>query len=147
MKKYMLLTVMLIACGLLLAAGGCKTKLPAGDVDIARNFAPEIATLKDPNLSTSSLDKYNAACIIAENVDFSYLRDTTSMENIFGQKDATIGTFEGNDYILYTYKFKDKSVQFRFSIDGTTIISASVKRGGIGEVPEKKLESRILKPE
>ena len=125
----MLLTVMMIACGLLLAAGGCKTKLPAGDVDICRNFAPEIATLKDPNLSSSSLDKYNAAYVIAENVDFSYLRDTKSMEAIFGEKDATVGSFEGNDYILYTYKFKNKSIQFRFSIDGTTIINASIKKG------------------
>lgn len=128
MKKYVLLTVVMIACGLLLAAGGCKTKLPAGDVDITRNFAPEIATLKDPNISTSSLEKYNAACVIAENVDFSYLRDISSMEAIFGQKDAVPGTFEGRDYVLYTYKFMSKSIQFRFSIDGVTIISASVKR-------------------
>jgi hypothetical protein len=125
MKKYMLLAV--IACGLLLAADGCRTKLPAGDVDINRLFAPEILTLKDPNLSTSSLDKYNAACVIAKNVDFSYLRDTKSMEAIFGEKDAVAGSFEGKDYILYTYKFKNKSIQFRFSIDGATIIGGSVK--------------------
>lgn len=128
MKKYMLLTVMTIACGLLLAAGGCKTKLPAGDVDIPRNFAPEIAVLKDPNISTSSLDKYNAACVIAENVDFSYLRDIASMEAIFSQKDAAVGTFEGNDFVIYTYKYMNKSIQFRFSIDGKTIIGASVKK-------------------
>jgi len=128
MKKYMLVTVMMIACGLLLAVGGCKTKLPAGDVDINRNFAPEIAVLKDPNISTSSLDKYNAACVIAENVDFTYLRDTASMEAIFNPKDASVGTFEGNDFVLYTFKYMNKSIQFRFSIDGTTIISASVKK-------------------
>ena len=128
MKKYMLLTVMTIACGLLLSAGGCKTKLPAGDVDINRNFAPEIAVLKDPNISTSSLDKYNAACVIAENVDFSYLRDITSMEAIFNPKDASVGTFEGNYFVVYTYKYMNKSIQFRFSIDGKTIIGASVKK-------------------
>ena len=128
MKKYMLLTIAMIACGLLLAAGGCRTKLPAGDVDINRNFAVEVATLKDPNLSTSSLEKYNAACIIAENVDFSYLRDIESMEAIFGAKDAVSGSFDGKDYVLYTYKFLNKSIQFRFSIEGVTIINASVKK-------------------
>lgn len=129
MRKYAFCAVMTVVCGVLLATGGCKTKLPAGDVDINHLFAPEIAILRDPNISPSTLEKYNAACIIAENVDFSYLRETKSMEDIFGQKDAVIGSFEGKDYILYTYKFKNKSVQFRFSIDGVTIINASVKKG------------------
>ncbi|MHB9139656.1 MAG: hypothetical protein ACYC4Q_09660 [Victivallaceae bacterium] len=127
MLKYIRLGIMVIVCGILFSAAGCRTKLPAGDVDINRLYANEIAILKDPNLSTSSLDKYNAACIIAQNVDFSYLRDIQSMDAIFGLKDGVKGAFEGQEYILYTYKFKNKSIQFRFSLSGNAIMNGSVK--------------------
>lgn len=128
MRKFILLSVAMFACcGLLLAVTGCRTKLPAGDVDIIRLFAPEVAVLKDPKLSPNSLDKYNAACVIAQNVDFSYLRDIPSMVAIFGTQDATQGSFEGNSFIVYTYKFKNKSIQFRFSVDGEAIINSNVK--------------------
>jgi len=127
MLKYIRFGVAMIVCGILLSAAGCRTKLPAGDVDIYRLYANEIAVLKDPNISTNSLDKYNAASIIAQNVDFSYLRELQSMEAIFGQKDGIRGAFESQEYILYTYKFKNKSIQFRFSIKGNAIINGSVK--------------------
>ncbi len=127
MNKYIRFCMVVIIGGLLLSAAGCRTKLPAGDVDIYKHFAPEISVLKDPNLSPNTLDKYNAACVIAQNVDFSYLRDIPSMVAIFGQKDGARGVFEGQEYILYTYKFKNRSIQFRFSINGESIINGSVK--------------------
>lgn len=127
MRKYIRFCILALVGGMLLLAAGCRTKLPAGDVDIKKLFAPEIAVLNDPSISPNTLDKYNAACVIAQNVDFTYLRDIPAMVAIFGQKDSARGVFEGQEYILYTYKFKNKSIQFRFSINGESVINGSVK--------------------
>lgn len=113
-----------------LFATGCQStaKLSAEDIDVPLKFAQEIAILNDPNLPKNGIDKFNAAAILAQNVDFTFLHSPAVMFRIFGRKDATGGSFEGQNYIIFNYHFKDKFIQFRFFTNGETIVKVEIKR-------------------
>jgi hypothetical protein len=115
---------------LLVIFSGCRStsKYSAEDVDLPIKFAAEIAILNDPNLPKNGIDKFNAACILAQNVDFTFLHSPRVMFQIFGRKDATGGSFEGQTYVIYNYHFKDKFIQFRFFTNEDTIVNAEIKR-------------------
>jgi len=97
---------------------GCATtheKLPAGDIDIYVKYKDAIATLHDPTLRTDSKRKYDAAMTLYKNVDFSFVREISTLEKIFSARDAHLGT---PDYekqtIIYVYRYKGKRVRFVF---------------------------------
>ncbi len=98
---------------------GCSTsrtdKLPAGDVDIYVKYKNEIATLHSPTLRANSERKYNAAMTLYKNVDFSFVRELSTLEKIFSARDAHLGkkNFE-KQTIIYVYRYKGKRVRFVF---------------------------------
>jgi len=98
---------------------GCSTlpseKLPAGDIDIYTKYDNEIATLHNTVLRTDSELKYEAALTLYNNVDFSFVREVSTLEKIFGARDAHLGKkkFE-KQTIIYVYTYKGKRVRFVF---------------------------------
>jgi hypothetical protein len=103
----------------LMLFSGCATsqsdKFPAGDVDVYVKFKNEIATLHSPILRPNSELKYEAALTLYRNVDFSFVRELSTLEKIFSARDAHIGkeTFD-KQTIIYLYRYKDKRVRFVF---------------------------------
>ena len=97
---------------------GCATsrnKLPAGDIDIYVKYKDEIATLHSPTLRADSKQKYEAAMTLYKNVDFSFVRELSTLEKIFSARDAHLGkkNYEKQS-IIYVYRYKDKRVRFVF---------------------------------
>ena len=98
---------------------GCATsqsdKLPAGDIDIYVKYQNEIATLHNPALRTDSELKYKAALTLYKNIDFSFVRELSTLEKIFGARDAHLATrkFE-KQTIIFVYRYKGKRVRFVF---------------------------------
>ena len=98
---------------------GCSTsqsdKLPAGDIDIYTKYDNEIAILHNPALRPDSELKYKAALTLYKNVDFSFVREVSTLQKIFGARDAHFGQkkFEKQD-IIYVYPYKGKRVRFVF---------------------------------
>ena len=97
---------------------GCATttdKLPAGDIDIYVKYKDEIATLHSSKLRADSKRKYEAALTLYKNVDFSFVRELSTLEKIFSARDAHLGkkNFE-KQTIIYVYRYKDKRVRFVF---------------------------------
>jgi hypothetical protein len=98
---------------------GCSTsdtgKLPAGDIDTYVKYKNEIATLHDPTLRTDSKRKFDAAMTLYKNIDFSFVRELSTLEEIFSARDAHLGK---PDYekqtIIYVYRYKEKRVRFVF---------------------------------
>ena len=98
---------------------GCSTsqtdKLPAGDVDIYVQYKNEIATLHDPTLRTDSKRKFDAAMTLYKNIDFSFVRELSTLEKIFSARDAHLAkpNYE-KQTIIYVYRHKGKRVRFVF---------------------------------
>lgn len=106
---------------------GCSStrtdKLPAGDIDIYVKYKDEIATLHSPVLRANSEQKYNAAMTLYRNVDFSFVRELSTLEKIFSARDAHLGkqNYE-KQTIIYVYRYKGKRVRFVFIRYNTAII-------------------------
>lgn len=113
-KAHIFITVLAV-----MLISGCATsesdRLPAGDIDIYKKFDNEIATLHNPTLRTDSKLKYEAALTLYKNVDFSFVRELSTLEKIFGASDARLSkqNFE-KQTIIYVYRYKDKRVRFVF---------------------------------
>lgn len=128
MNKFILPLLLITVFALCGCRSHSASKYPAEDVDIPIKFAAEIAILNNNNLDKNSLDKFNAACILAQNVDFSFLHSPKVMFELFGRKDVSGGNFEGQNFMIYNYHYKDKFIQFRFYTNGETIVKAEIKR-------------------
>ena len=110
---------------------GCMSapeKMLSEDIEVLEVFAPEIKVLKNPNLRTSSLEKYQAAKRLAEGVDFSLTRSVETLEQIFLPADAlTSHSIEYGDEIAFYYPYKDHFVRFRFWRTKNAITDSEVR--------------------
>lgn len=92
------------------------SKLPAEDIDVLTVFASDIAILKDRDLLPGSKEKYEAAKRLADGVDFSFIRNVRTLDQIFGAWDAQIAVMSTTSQtIVFHYAFENKSVHFNFS--------------------------------
>ena len=124
MKKQLYL---LLAGLAIMLFSGCSTsqsdKLPAGDIDIYTKYDREIATLHNHALRTDSELKYRAALTLYEKIDFSFVREVSTLEKIFGARDAHLGKKKfDKQTIIYLYRYKGKRVRFVFSRYNDAII-------------------------
>ena len=117
-----------------MAASGCRapvehkfSKLPAEDIDVMTVFADDIAVLKNPEYSPGGLEKYTAARHIADGVDFSFARNVSTLDNIFGARDARIAVMSTTSQIIsFHYEYEGKVVQFNFSRSKNLITQSAV---------------------
>ena len=106
-----------------------QKKIPAEDRLVLEVFSDEIAILKSRSYETNSREKYFAAKAIADGVDFSYIRNVQTLDDIFGGYDVKYGQNSlGNeqDFIFY-YQYGDHDVRFVFHRVNSVIISHSIK--------------------
>ncbi|MFA7232385.1 MAG: hypothetical protein WC071_14020 [Victivallaceae bacterium] len=111
-----------------LISTGCKTKIPAGDVDIYEKYSDEIAVLKNDKLKPNTQEKYEAAKTLAEDIDFSFLRSVSTIDRIFSTKDAHIDNPNSiNQLIIFYYQYGKNSVRFCFRRHNNSVTSSEVK--------------------
>ena len=89
MRKFGL-SSLAFAAGLLLVCGCSTLKIPSEDLEVADLCADEIAVLRDPKLSPMSREKYEAAKALIAKVDFSYTRETKTLNDILYYGDAAV---------------------------------------------------------
>ena len=110
----------LFAAVALLLAGGCtlfqeEKKLPSEDIEIFKFYPELISVLKNPNLPSNSREKYDAAREIIRKVDFSFTRESKTLNEIFFHGDAIIDSPNTPDRtISFNYQYGDHYVRFRF---------------------------------
>ncbi len=114
------------AAGAMLLLAGCQHEsIPAEDPRVLTVYADEIAILQDPYLATNSPEKFNAAKVIAENVDFSFLRNVRTIEDIFLPSDAMQN--KSQTEVGFYYPYKQNSVRFRFYRHDNIVIRSDVE--------------------
>lgn len=132
MKKSKLWFGRAVALLVLVIAGagfGCSTpKMLSEDIEVLTVYKNEIATLKNPNLSTSGREKYEAALKLAKGVDFSLTRNVQTLDDLFLADDARMThTDEFGDEIVFYYNYQDKFVRLRFWRAGGMVGASEVR--------------------
>ena len=119
----------LAALFVLVSVFGCASeeKLPAEDLEVMQFYEKEIKVLQNPNLPPNSREKYEAAKVLAENVDFTLLRELNTMNKIFYHGDAMIDTPDQPDRsIAFYYPWEGHHVRFIFHTYKTWVLRAQV---------------------
>ncbi|MDD3885425.1 MAG: hypothetical protein PHI35_00955, partial [Victivallaceae bacterium] len=80
MKKMAFL--MLLGCFAVLLPTGCAKRMPSEDIEVPDLCIAEIAVLKNPNIPANSKAKYEAARSIVRKVDFTFTRETKTLDGI-----------------------------------------------------------------
>jgi hypothetical protein len=109
---------------------GCQSKrLPAGDIDIYTRYEPEISILKNPNIRAASKEKYEAACKLADGIDFTFLRQVATLNKLFTAKDAHIARqSEKLRSVIYYFNYEGKGIRFVFWCHNNVVIKAEIER-------------------
>ena len=117
------------AVAVLICGFGCATeeKLPAEDLEVPQFYGSLISVLQDPKLPPNSREKYEAAKVLADKVDFTLLRELNTMNAIFYHGDALIDTPDQPDRsIAFYYPCDGHYVRFIFHTYKTWVLRAKV---------------------
>ena len=116
MKKWM----RHVAAMLLLAVlCGCGTfsdnRLPSEDIEAPELNRSLIEVLKNPALPPNSKEKYEAAMKLIERVDFSYTRETRTVDTYFYHRDAVLDDANSvKPVFTFRYSYGNKSLRISF---------------------------------
>ncbi len=107
--------VLLLAV-LSLMFSGCATKLmPSEDIEAPRLYASLISVLKDPQLPANSKEKYDAIRALMKKVDFTFTRETKTINDFLSPTDAIIDLPEAVDRrISFNYQYRNNYVRLTF---------------------------------
>ncbi|MBR7140135.1 MAG: hypothetical protein IKD44_11390 [Lentisphaeria bacterium] len=107
--------VLLLAV-LSLMFSGCATKLmPSEDIEAPRLYASLISVLKDPQLPANSKEKYDAIRALLKKVDFTFTRETKTINDFLSPTDAIIDLPEAVDRrISFNYQYRNHYVRLTF---------------------------------
>ena len=95
---------------------GCATKLmPSEDIEAPRLYASLISVLKDPQLPANSKEKYDAIRALMKKVDFTFTRETKTINDFLSPADAIIDLPEAVDRrITFNYQYRNNYVRLTF---------------------------------
>ena len=125
MKKMLFLAASFAA--LLVLSGCASERLPAEDIEVPEVCADIIRVLKNPALPANSKEKYEAAKKLLKKVDFSFIRETKTINDIFYHGDALIDFPQQQDRnISFNYQYKNNYVRFQFRTFRTFVLRADI---------------------
>ena len=126
MRKFLLLT----SCVLMLTAiCGCAGdfRLPSEDIEIPSLYSEEISVLRNPSISPMSHEKYLAAKSLIRKVDFSFTRETKTLNDLFYYGDAAVDNPRAQDRIItFNYQYGNSYVRFVFHVSRNFVLRTEV---------------------
>ena len=120
---------LLLLCLLGLFCGGCATKLlPSEDIEAPRLYANLVDVLKDPKIPPNSKLKYDAIRKLIRKVDFSFTRETKTINEFLAANDAIIDIPEAVDRrITFNYQYRDRYVRLTFFTYRNFVVRVDIK--------------------
>ena len=106
----------LFASLLTLLFAGCTTeRLPSEDLEVLQFYKKEIAILKNPKILPNSKEKYQAAKSLVEKVDFTFTRETKTLNDIFYFGDAILSSDTAAERtIAFNFQYGNNYVRLMF---------------------------------
>ncbi len=101
---------------LLFAVAGCVSeRLPSEDIEVPKLNADLILVLKNPRLPANGKEKYEAARKLIRRVDFTFTRETKTLNDILWHGDAIVDfPNRPNRTITFNYQYRDHYVRLVF---------------------------------
>ena len=113
MKKITL--VLFVFLSVLLAGCVSAKRLPSEDIEAPVLNAKLISVLKDPQLRPNSKEKYEAIRALIRKVDFTFTRETKTINEFLSPQDAIIDLPDVADRrIAFNYQYRDRYVRLTF---------------------------------
>ena len=89
--------------------------MPSEDIEAPRLYASLISVLKDPQLPANSKEKYDAIRALMKKVDFTFTRETKTINDFLSPADAIIDLPEAVDRrITFNYQYRNNYVRLTF---------------------------------
>ena len=96
-------------------AGCAAERLPSEDIEAPKLNARLIRILKDPDIRANSREKYEAMKELMKKVDFSFTRETKTINEFLAPQDAIIDFPESIDRrISFNYQYQDRYIRLTF---------------------------------
>ena len=96
-------------------AGCAAERLPSEDIEAPKLNARLVRILKNPDLRSNSREKYEAMKELMKKVDFSFTRETRTINEFLAPQDAIIDLPEAVDRrITFNYQYRDRYVRLVF---------------------------------
>ncbi len=122
-------STLFLLCLLSLICSGCATKrLPSEDIEAPRLYADLIQVLKDPKIPANSKLKYDAIRELMKKVDFTFTRETKTINEFLSANDAIIDIPEAVDRrITFNYQYRDRYVRLIFFTYRNFVVRVDIK--------------------
>ncbi|MBQ7695717.1 MAG: hypothetical protein IJT50_11420 [Lentisphaeria bacterium] len=105
----------LLAFLVFLLAGCATERLPSEDIEAPKLNARLIRILKDPDIRSNSREKYEAMKALMKKVDFSFTRETKTINEFLAPQDAIIDLPDAVDRrISFNYQYLDHYIRLTF---------------------------------
>ena len=110
---------------------GCSSvddRMPSEDIEVPVKYQDIISILKNPRLSTNSKEKYDAICDLIEVVDFSFTRETKTINDLLYYGDAAVDFPNAESRtIVFNYQYKNRFVRLIFVVMRNFVLRTEVK--------------------
>lgn len=110
---------------------GCSSvdnRMPSEDIEVPVKYQDIITILKNPRLSTNSKEKYEAICDLIKVVDFSFTRETKTINDLLYYGDAAIDFPNAESRtIVFNYQYRNKFVRLVFVTMRNFVLRTEIK--------------------
>lgn len=110
---------------------GCSSmdnRMPSEDIEVPVKYNDIIAILKNPQLSTNSKEKYDAICDLIKVVDFSFTRETKTINDLLYYGDAAIDFPNAESRtIVFNYQYQNRFVRLIFVTMRNYVLRTEIK--------------------
>ncbi len=126
MKKFLFM----LFCSAMVLFGGCvsRERLPAEDLEVPVVCADEILILRNPNIPPNSKEKYDAIKRMLRKVDFTFTRETKTLNALLYHGDGTVDVpNQRSRTITFNYQYEDHYVRLSFVLYDTFVLRTDVE--------------------
>jgi hypothetical protein len=102
--------------------------MPSEDIEVPVKYQDIISILKDPKLSTNSKEKYDAICDLIDVVDFSFTRETKTINDLLYHGDAAVDFPNAETRtIVFNYQYRNRFVRLIFVVMRNYVLRTEIK--------------------
>ena len=102
--------------------------MPGSDIEVVSRFKDEIAVLKNRAIKDNSLEKYEAAQTIIDNVDLTQIYEVGQVERIFGKYHKVGRGLYGGYYVVYRYSYGNQNIEINFWYQGDIVVKSKINK-------------------
>lgn len=102
-------------------------RLPSEDLEVTQRYADLISVMKDPKLHSNSREKYETIKKLLTKVDYTFTRETKTLNELFYYGDAIIDSPSAVDRVItFNYQYNNHYVRLIFYTYGIFVTGVEI---------------------